>query len=629
MAGQWAGRLAAAAAITLGMVAGVPAARAHTDAVAAAPVYIVTSADTWQGIQAIAQAAQQRRGAGGQALVIARVAADQLDAVAGYVHEHEQRCGGFFAFESLAAAEAFVANDRSADAIALPLGGIYTVDNHATVDPWLDQVAEANIHATITSLSAFRNRYYASSYGQQAAEWIRDSWQALAAGRSDVTVELFTDCSTCSTQPSVIMTLQGHELADDVVVVGGHLDSINQSGGGSQQLAPGADDDASGIATITEIARIALASGWQPRRTIKFMGYAAEEVGLNGSEAIAASFAADGINVVGVLQLDMTNYKDGTAYDMQRISDHSNSALKAYFGDLFAAYLTPRGLVLSDLACGYGCSDHASWTAQGFPAGMMFEAGRPRTPGNPWDLGDFPYIHTSGDTLANMDNSAQHSVKFAQFGLAFIGELGKTHEPELPPNEAPSAAFSYTRNGMSVQFTDASSDSDGTIVARLWDFGDGSTSTASNPLKTWTAVGTWPVSLTVTDDGGLPNLHIESVQVDNGTVVLANGVAQAGLPALQGADQDFTLDVPAGASGLQFTLTGVAGEDADIEVSFAGQVRCSGQGATANEACAIADPPDAGTWQVRVHAYSALSAFSIVGAFAPQDDTIFADGYEL
>ena len=407
----------------------VASSAAPAAAQARAPVYIVTSPATHAGIASIAHDAQYRIGPAGETRVIARVA--DVDAVSRHVHENEQRCGGFFAFDSLSDAESFLAREHAAQALATPPGASYTVDNAATVEPWLGQVDQANIHDTIQTLSAFRNRYYASSYGKQAAESIRDLWQALAAGRDDVDVALFTGCTSCSTQPSVIMTLHGTDRADEVVVIGGHLDSINVSGGGLEQVAPGADDDASGIATITEVARIALASGWRPRRTIQFMGYAAEEIGLHGSNAIAAQYAADGVDVVGVLQLDMTNYKDGAPYDMQRISDNSNAAINAWFGDLFDAYLAPNGYVLSDLACGYGCSDHASWTAQGFPAGMMFEAGKPRDPGDPWDLGDFPYIHSSGDTLANMGDSAIHSVKFAQFGLAFVGELGKTQDERI------------------------------------------------------------------------------------------------------------------------------------------------------------------------------------------------------
>jgi len=120
----------------------------------------------------------------------------------------------------------------------------------------------------------------------------------------------------------------------------------------------------------------------------------------------------------------MTNYKAGTAYDMQLISDRSSSALNTFLGELFDTYLAPGGLTRTSVACNYGCSDHASWTAAGFPAAMMFEAGEPRE--FPGDLGAFPYIHSTQDTLANMGDSAGNSVKFARLGLAFIGELAKT-----------------------------------------------------------------------------------------------------------------------------------------------------------------------------------------------------------
>jgi leucyl aminopeptidase len=283
----------------------------------------------------------------------------------------------------------------------------------------LPQVQEQRLYDTINHLSSYRNRYFASSHGRTSAEWIRDHWQSLAAGRSDVTTELFTACTNCSTQPSVILTIRGWDLPNDVVVLGAHLDSINGSTPyDPNQHAPGADDDASGIATLTETLRIALADGWQPRRTVKFMGYAAEEVGLRGSNAIAQSFRASGVNVVSVLQVDMTNYKSGAVTDMKLISDYSNTNLKNFFITLFDTYLAPMGLTRGSVACGYACSDHASWTNAGYPAAMMFEAGDPG--------GSFPYIHTPYDTLATMGESAQHSVKFTQFALAYLGETAKT-----------------------------------------------------------------------------------------------------------------------------------------------------------------------------------------------------------
>ncbi len=82
-------------------------------------------------------------------------------------------------------------------------------------------------------------------------------------------------------------------------------------------------------------------------------------------------------------------------------------------------------------------------------------------------------------------------------GQSFIGGT---------PNQAPTAVANgpYTgEKGVAVSFSSAgSSDSDGTIVSYAWDFGDGGTSTAVNPTHTYTATGTYNVSLTVTDDGG-------------------------------------------------------------------------------------------------------------------------------
>ena len=384
-----------------------------------APVYIVTSDATWQGIRGLARGVATPRDSTGMPLVIAETRADRLGDISRYVHENERRCGGYFAFPDRAQAEAFVRGDRAKLAMAKSALARYALDNQATVGRWLPQVQEQRLYDTINHLSRYRNRYYASSHGRTSAEWIREHWQSLAAGRSDVTTELFTACSTCSTQPSVILTIRGWDLPDEVVVLGAHLDSINGSTRNDpNQLAPGADDDASGIATLTETLRIALADGWQPRRTVKFMGYAAEEVGLRGSNAIAQSFRASGVNVVSVLQVDMTNYKSGAVTDMKLISDYSNTDLKNFFVTLFDTYLAPMGLTRSNTACGYACSDHASWTNAGYPAAMMFEAGDPG--------GSFPYIHTPYDTLATMGESAQHSVKFTQFALAYLGETAKT-----------------------------------------------------------------------------------------------------------------------------------------------------------------------------------------------------------
>ncbi|MFT3807098.1 M20/M25/M40 family metallo-hydrolase [Arenimonas sp.] len=395
-----------------------------------APVFIVSSEASFQtGIKLFARNPLRRTDSMGKPVVLSEIRAHQLGDVTRVIHERELRCGGYFAFASAKEAEHFLRNDRSRQAVQQAALIAYTVDNQATVNPWLPQVSATNIYSTINTLSGYKNRYYTSTYGKASAEWIRTTWQGLAGARTDVTSELFA-CATCSTQPSVILTVQGAELPNEVVVLGAHLDSIDVNAGGSnEQVAPGADDDASGVATLTEVIRVALASGWKPKRTVKFMGYAGEEVGLRGSNAIAQSFKTAGTNVVGVLQLDMTNYKSGGGVDMKLITDYSNAELKTYLTTLFDAYLAPLGLTRGTYTCGYGCSDHASWTSAGYPSAMFFEGGSAS--------GYNPNIHSSADTLANMSSSAANSAKFAKLGLAFLGEMAKTQGTATPPPPPP------------------------------------------------------------------------------------------------------------------------------------------------------------------------------------------------
>ena len=81
-------------------------------------------------------------------------------------------------------------------------------------------------------------------------------------------------------------------------------------------------------------------------------------------------------------------------------------------------------------------------------------------------------------------------------------------------NVAPVAAFAFNSNGLTANFTDASADPDGSIASRAWSFGDGSSSTAPNPMKTFAATGTYSVTLTVTDNGGLTHSAVRSVSVN-------------------------------------------------------------------------------------------------------------------
>ena len=579
--------------------------------------FLVVSQDTWR--DAHGNAATPRVDAQGHPVVLVEANADEIAALGRHVHEHERRCGGFFSFPTRAEAEAFLAQAPTAP----PWRGGYPIDNQATVSLWLPEVSEAAIRTSIAQLEAFHNRYYASPTGAEAASWIRDQWLALAVGRDDVHVELFTDCNDCGGQPSVILTIDGATLPDENVVLGAHLDSVNwASGDPATARAPGADDDASGVATLTEILRIAIASGYRHARTVRFMAYAAEEVGLNGSQAIAASYQADGAQVVGALQLDMTNYHEPGQVDIEIIADFTDAGLNAFVAALFDEYLALLGLTRGSSDCGYGCSDHAAWQAAGYPSSFAFEGG-----GLAHSFGS---IHTANDLLANMGDSAQRSLPFAQLGLAFLGELAKggsgpldvifTNGFDPVPNQPPTAAFDYTSQGLDVAFTSTSSDADGDIAAHAWDFGDGSASAEENPQHTYASGGEYEVSLTVTDDDGDSDTRVRTVIASPAGGPLENGVPVTGLADAAGGRKVFTIEVPAGASNLVVATSGGSG-DLDLYLRFANEPTidvydCSSTSPSTEEQCNVASP-SAGTWYILAYAYSGYSGVTLSASYQP------------
>jgi len=355
----------------------------------------------------------------------------QLNALSGVMHTKLNRCAGFIAHDSEQQA---VAEVERASAPVKPLAALlsYNINNGPSVNAMLAGVQELNIRNTVNALSTnWTTRRYNVQSGADAATWLKNQWTTLATGRTDISVALFTHTWL---QPSVIATIQGTTLPNEVVVLGGHLDSINVSS--STGAAPGADDDASGVASITEAFRLAIANGYKPARTVKFIAYAAEEVGLNGSAAIANSFKASGVNVVAVLQLDMTNYK-GSTYDFGMVTDNTNASLNSFTTSLISTYLP--GFTWTNFTCGYACSDHASWTTAGYPSTLPFEATLTT---------DNPNIHTANDTLTFTAGTTSNSVKFAKLAVAFLGETAKGattgNTPPSTGGSVPTATFDAT-----------------------------------------------------------------------------------------------------------------------------------------------------------------------------------------
>ena len=137
------------------------------------------------------------------------------------------------------------------------------------------------------------------------------------------------------------------------------------------------------------------------------------------------------------------------------------------------------------------------------------------------DLGDLrTCLRTTADDLgpAGWDErfgwGRINVFRAVQGAAACVGAGGGGDPGGGGGNTPPTAAFTHTVTGLQADFTDTSTDPDGTIGEWSWDFGDGvGTSTAQNPTYTYGSAGTFDVTLTVTDDGGASSQTTNPVTV--------------------------------------------------------------------------------------------------------------------
>lgn len=373
-------------------------------------------------------------------VVLIKTNAQALPLIGSFNHEHFNRCAGFVAHDSYQAALQYLkkldqvqknasVHDSNSQSIpqrtfqyqrwqapprsprnpgpTTPDHAEYSINQQQTLAPLLQELDQENIRQTILKLSSFNNRYFQSETGVQASQWLVEQLKNMSSHRNDVSIELFQHQKWL--QPSVIATIKGS--SPDMIIIGGHLDSINaNSFNRVTAVAPGADDNASGIGTWLEVFRVLMENDYKPTHTIVFMGYAAEEVGLRGSSEIAQVYAAQKANIKGVVQLDMTNFK-GDKNDIYLMTDYTNKDQNAFVGKLIDEYVkVPWGYD----RCGYGCSDHASWYAQGYPASMPFESSMSNMNHN---------LHTPKDLIDVSGGVTTHALKFAKLALSFAVEL--------------------------------------------------------------------------------------------------------------------------------------------------------------------------------------------------------------
>ena len=288
------------------------------------------------------------------------------------------------------------------------------ISNAKTTNPAIQalvaRVDRPRLQKSVQELVAFGTRWSLSPVIKNVTAWVRAQLveRGYKTGR-DVRYQPFR-LGNGAKQRNVICGPK--QPTRGVIVVCAHYDSTSES---PAQSAPGADDDASGVAALLELAR--LLKGVPLSRDVAFAAFGGEEQGLFGSSECAKIAASEGWPIDLVINMDMIAYKAANApsritveYDHGN-EDAGNDAAAKAFG-LLMAQAARDYTTLEPVHTDIWSSDYMPFEARGFACIGAY------------DGDDNPHYHRSADVVATLDFAYMTEVvKMVLATIANVGDL--------------------------------------------------------------------------------------------------------------------------------------------------------------------------------------------------------------
>lgn len=196
-------------------------------------------------------------------------------------------------------------------------------------------------------------------------------------------------------------------LKKEYIVIGAHYDHLGMGGPGSGSRVPdvhavhgGADDNASGVASLIELARWFSKPENKPARSLLFVSFGAEEMGLLGARHFVANAPVDIKSIKAMINLDMV----GRLKTDQPILTVSGTGTFAEANPILDAQNGKFPFEIKKVTDGYGPSDHAAFYGEGIPVLFLSTGAH----------GDY---HTPDDSVEKINFTGQVSV------TEFVAEL--------------------------------------------------------------------------------------------------------------------------------------------------------------------------------------------------------------
>lgn len=335
----------------------------------------------------------------------------------------------------------------------VPNGDVQAILNEVTepaITGWIRRLSGADPVTIGTSQTYIKTRYTSELFNgnpnARAYEYITQELISLGYRRGTFLEDhsyVFSTNAPLNLDPSIpdpipqnipmvsaknlVLTIPGTgPNADQLVLMTAHLDSTSNK---PTTDAPGAEDNASGVAALLEAAR--MFRYYKFDRTIKIIFFTGEEQGLHGSYAYVNDNLSIMPHILGVVNLDMFGYDSDRDMCFElHVGDLPQSQV---VGNCFSDVITNYNLgIKRDYLVGSeatGRSDHAAFWAQQVGAVEVLENFFTNGPSNGCKgIGDQnPHYHRTTDTIDNMYRPATHRIAQAGIGTvaSMAGPLGK------------------------------------------------------------------------------------------------------------------------------------------------------------------------------------------------------------
>lgn len=290
------------------------------------------------------------------------------------------------------------------------------------IEALVHRISEDSLRSYIQRLQDFQTRYIGTDSNEAAAQWITDKfyefgYELVETPRSHV-------YGTLVDVNSVIAVKLGILYQDSVFIIGAHFDSVVRDGTDPHTWAPGADDNATGVAAVLEAARIVADIDFD--YTVKFACWNDEEVSLSGSGWYAGSAYFDGQKIGLYINLDMIGFLD-EKIPLRDINILRNPSAQAQACAEFMAEMADRyaTLVPVHIETEWGGSDHSYFMWHGYDILWVWES-------NFDDYKTNPHYHTATDVIDHVDMSYVYDV--AKMSLASFFALAGPPESLPQPS---------------------------------------------------------------------------------------------------------------------------------------------------------------------------------------------------